>query len=183
MDYVTSDQHFGHRNIIEYEQRPFKDVSQMSNILIRKWNGTVSKSDKVFVLGDFSFFPFSLTHNILSCLNGHKILICGNHDKGRSANWWKRAGFDEVYRYPIVYKRCYIFSHEPVYIDSSSPFINIHGHLHGQIIDNDNYINIGVDQMEFSPVSVDSLRKKDNEVRLLELQKGIRVSSLRTKGV
>jgi len=50
--YVTSDQHFFHTNIIEYEARPFKTVEEMNRYMLAKWNQTVSKKDKVYFLGD-----------------------------------------------------------------------------------------------------------------------------------
>ena len=79
-EYVTSDLHFGHTNIIEYENRPFKDVEQMNNYLIEIWNEKVKVDDIVYILGDFSWYNGIKTNEILEKLNGQKILIRGNHD-------------------------------------------------------------------------------------------------------
>jgi calcineurin-like phosphoesterase family protein len=54
--FMISDMHFGHKNIMLYEVRPFKSVEDMDNSIIQNWNKVVGKNDKVFVLGDVSFY-------------------------------------------------------------------------------------------------------------------------------
>lgn len=39
--WFTSDTHFYHENILRYCSRPFKDISEMNETLIRRWNETV----------------------------------------------------------------------------------------------------------------------------------------------
>lgn len=55
-NWVTSDLHFGHKNIIKYENRPFKDIEEMDKAIIELWNKTVKKDDKIYILGDFSWY-------------------------------------------------------------------------------------------------------------------------------
>lgn len=52
--FFTSDTHFGHANIINLCNRPFKDVNHMNNMLVENWNSVVSDDDTVFHLGDFA---------------------------------------------------------------------------------------------------------------------------------
>ena len=73
--FVIADLHFSHKNIIEYEKRPFENVQQMNETIIKKWNSVVSKNDTVFVLGDVSFTNKEETKEIVSRLNGRKVLI------------------------------------------------------------------------------------------------------------
>ena len=40
--FFTADPHFGHTNIIRYENRPFDSAEEMDQELIRRWNETVS---------------------------------------------------------------------------------------------------------------------------------------------
>ena len=54
MKYYTSDLHFGHKNIIKYEDRPFSSIEEMDEALIDKWNKKVKKNDEVYILGDFA---------------------------------------------------------------------------------------------------------------------------------
>ena len=79
--FYIADTHFGHKNIIRYDNRPFNSVHEMDNELIENWNSVVSNDDIVYILGDISWYDDSKTANIFSRLNGHKILIKGNHDK------------------------------------------------------------------------------------------------------
>lgn len=54
--YFTADLHLGHRNIIDYSGRPFRDAEQMNGALVERWNTTVTPEDEVIVLGDDSGF-------------------------------------------------------------------------------------------------------------------------------
>ena len=36
--FFTADPHFGHTNIIRYENRPFASAEEMDQELIRRWN-------------------------------------------------------------------------------------------------------------------------------------------------
>ena len=94
--FFIADLHFGHKNIIEYEHRPFKDIETMDEKIVQNWNNIVSKEDRVFVLGDVSFYDKEKTINIVSGLNGHKNLILGNHDRGRNIDYWYQCGFDFI---------------------------------------------------------------------------------------
>lgn len=50
--YFTSDLHFGHENVIRFDDRPFASVEEMDAELIRRWNAKVDRGDLVYVLGD-----------------------------------------------------------------------------------------------------------------------------------
>jgi len=77
--WFTSDLHFGHRNVINYCNRPYKDLEEMHKALIKIWNDTVKEGDTVYVLGDFSLNK-KWSQTIIPLLKGNKILISGNHD-------------------------------------------------------------------------------------------------------
>jgi len=129
--FVTADMHFGHTNIIKYENRPFNSVESMDAAIIKNWNTVVSKRDKVIVAGDVSFYGKDKTIEIIQQLHGKKILIKGNHDQ-RNNQWWSDVGFDEVSNYPIIFKEWFIIQHEPpTYINDAMPYYFIYGHVHG----------------------------------------------------
>lgn len=82
--FFVSDMHFGHKNIMTFCQRPFKDLDEMKDKLIENWNNTVKEDDLVFDLGDFAFAGTGEWRRILRELNGFHILIRGNHDVSRA---------------------------------------------------------------------------------------------------
>lgn len=81
MRFFTSDTHFGHKNIIKYSNRPFRDVSHMNEMLIKNWNDVVQPHDTIFHLGDVALGPWEAWDSILTRLNGYKVLVVGNHDR------------------------------------------------------------------------------------------------------
>ena len=128
--FFTADPHFGHTNIIRYENRPFASAEEMDQELIRRWNETVSPEDTVYLLGDFSFYGKEKSTEILSALQGHIRLVMGNHDT-RSTQWYRDCGFEEVYDCPILFESFWLLSHEPLYLNSNMPYGNLFGHVHG----------------------------------------------------
>lgn len=156
--FFTSDHHFGHKNIIDFESRPFVDVEEMNRIMIENWNSVVGIQDTVFHLGDFSFLNQEKTKDIVSRLNGYKHLIMGNHDRGRTRSWWLNVGFDEVSEYPILYNDFFFLSHEPMYMNKHMPYVNVHGHIHGQKYEGKNHFNICVEHWNYKPLSFEQIR-------------------------
>lgn len=88
--FFTSDSHYGHARIIELAGRPFKDVQEMNEELVRRWNETVSPKDTVFHLGDVALGPIRDSLEYIRRLNGDIRLIIGNHD--RNFRLGKRSG-------------------------------------------------------------------------------------------
>jgi len=84
--FVISDTHFNHANIIKYCNRPFESVYWMNEKMINNWNAVVRPQDIIIHCGDFAFTSHSNTKAaaeiaaLTNSLNGHKILIKGNHD-------------------------------------------------------------------------------------------------------
>lgn len=76
-----SDLHFGHKNCLAYDARPFKTIEEHDEALIEKWNSVVDVNDDVWILGDISWHGAMKTVEILNRLNGIKHLCVGNHDK------------------------------------------------------------------------------------------------------
>ena len=130
--FFIADTHFGHEKIIQYENRPFRNVAEMDRAIIENWNSAVSKQDRVFLLGDVGFGTMEYITSCVKQLNGRKILVMGNHDLGRNITKWYEAGFDEVSKYPIILNDFFVLSHQPpTYFNAATPYFYIYGHVHG----------------------------------------------------
>jgi calcineurin-like phosphoesterase family protein len=151
-DFFTSDTHFGHKNVITYCGRPFCCKDSMNEGLILRWNGEITKpNQRVFVLGDFAFGSPAFIKRILSRLNGYKILIKGNHDRGR--NSMAEYGFDEVYlQGEATYRGQTVFMQHVPHAKRHGEFdIHLCGHVHESWTKTENIINVGVDVWDLKP--------------------------------
>lgn len=78
--FYISDLHLGHEKAIKFDERPFKDLQEMQEIIIGNWNNAVGPTDDVYILGDM-FWNNNEAPEVLEALNGNKFLILGNHDR------------------------------------------------------------------------------------------------------
>jgi len=92
----TSDLHFGHKNVIQFDHRPFSNVEEMDAFIMQCWNKRVQPDDIVYILGDFCHRSEKEPSWYLKRLKGHKILIVGNHDGKLLKNQVALSYFDRV---------------------------------------------------------------------------------------
>ena len=123
MIWITTDTHFGHRNIIKLANRP----ENYEELIITNWKAVVSPKDTVIHLGDVAWGGKYLS--IIKELPGQKILVRGNHDPC-SLDYYMQRGFNfacdslTMRRYGIDM----LFTHAPRIFHEAD--VNIHGHLH-----------------------------------------------------
>lgn len=89
--FYISDWHYGHKNVLGFDNRPFTSIEQMNDELIRRWNSVVSDGDLVYILGDMFWCTPKMATPIMEQLNGQKILVKGNHDR------WHDSKFDKLF--------------------------------------------------------------------------------------
>lgn len=99
--FFTSDLHLFHQNSIEFDKRPFENIEHMHRVLINNYNACVPKDGICYFLGDIGMATTKDLKTIISQLNGTKILLMGNHDKGPNAMY--NAGFDNVLWNATIY--------------------------------------------------------------------------------
>lgn len=92
--YFTSDWHVGHANVLVFDERPFTDLDHMHRVLINNYNACVGPEDICYFLGDMGLCKSDVLAEVVQQLQGTKVLILGNHDKGATA--MRRMGFDVV---------------------------------------------------------------------------------------
>ena len=183
-DGFYSDPHFFHENIIKYCNRPYKDSFHMNEMMIENYNKIVRKYDTILWLGDCFFTKNNDSRkNIMSRLNGKKILLRGNHDDKISDIMLYDLGFSSVFNTHFLSEiddHIVRFSHYPHFsddIDSDKrhkdrrPPIEcgvtlIHGHTHEKNkITNKNHIHVGVDAWEYAPAPYDEVAKLLNTLK------------------
>ena len=176
--FFTSDTHFGHANIIKYSERPFQNVRQMDEALIGNWNEIVGEDDIVFHLGDFTLGENARRY--FAALNGRiRILTLEWH---HDARWLKaeigknrlvsRSGHPVRLLPALTVLSCaalgtaqhalpITISHYPLaeWEASHHGAWQLHGHSHSAYTDPQGRkcLDVGVDAMNYRPVSLDAL--------------------------
>lgn len=157
MIYFIADTHFSEENIMRYENRPFKNITEMNEELLSRWNSIVCKEDDVYVLGDFG--ADGQEAFILDRLNGKKFLVKGNHDV-KSNQYYRESGFEEVYDHPIIIKDFWILLHEPLYVNKNMPYANLFGHVHDSPIIktySKQHYCVSAERINYAPISFDDI--------------------------
>jgi len=134
MNYYISDLHFGHKDVLSFDHRPFSDVYQMEEVITMYWNSTVRKEDTVYIIGDFCWGKEDEWLRILNRLEGQKVLIQGNHDL-RAPSAKLKAMFADIkpYKEIVDNNRKVLMCHYPMlfYKHSNSPdYFMLCGHVH-----------------------------------------------------
>ena len=170
--WFISDTHFGHKNIIEYCNRPFADPDEMNGVLIKRWNERIKPNDTVYHMGDMCMGNYSMIEQVLPQLNGEIHLIKGNHDhKKRLTIYNQQPNIVEIMDLTQVYtdkKIVFVLCHYPVtngelfeqIVENNREIYVIHGHTHdqGYFFDSDlNVFNVCVDHTNFYPINLNEL--------------------------
>jgi calcineurin-like phosphoesterase family protein len=146
MKYITSDLHFYHKHIVDYQpNRKVDNLDDMHSKIIQEWNSLVKDNDTIYHLGDFSFKNGDCLNKIVSQLNGNKVFILGNHD---NENALKLHG--KTYQYlEITHNNFDIcLFHFPIthWHNQEKGSLHFHGHTHGAFNNHGRSIDVGYDK-------------------------------------
>ena len=174
--FFTSDTHFWHSNIIKYCNRPFMDIEEMNEEIIKRWNDKIENDDLVFHLGDFAFCGPSQYKTLLERLNGKITLVLGKYD-WRNIKEGYMSKFNGIYqqlRIKVDDQRIYL-NHFPFlcYEGSWRGVWQLFGHVHSGPYNNGGGLDdprlkmllpgqydVGVDNNNFTPISYKELCTK-----------------------
>lgn len=158
--WVWGDQHFGHKNIIKYCNRPYPNPDLMAQCLIGNYLNVVKPDDIVIFNGDIGFLAETKINEILDQLPGYKIHVIGNHDMHRDGKVYD-LNVDEQHLCMIVdvpdhdFDYQLLFTHYP--ITNIPPMcVNVHGHTHQHTLDPWN-INVCVEHTNFAPLNLNDV--------------------------
>lgn len=135
MNYFIADLHFGHKNALSFDNRPFKDIEEHDEALIKNWNNKVTIDDDVYILGDISWHNSTRTIEIMRTLNGNKHLIKGNHDGRLLKNAELRKEFLEITDYKeltLEDGKGIVLCHYPIpcFKNHYYGWYHLYGHVH-----------------------------------------------------
>ena len=140
--WIYSDPHFGDEELAAGIPNRPSDEEQ-----IKKINSKVGRKDTLIILGDVGDVECAKQ------LRGYKVLICGNHDAGKTIY---QEAFNEVYSGPLMIGEKLFLSHEPIHM----PFaMNIHGHDHAGA-KRVNHLNVCSDVVGYKPIHLTQFLQK-----------------------
>ena len=160
MYFFTADEHYNHKNIIKYCNRPFIDVGEMNREIIERHNSKVKKGDIVIHAGDFCMSNhIKDAMQIRNQLNGKHIFLRGSHDA------WMNKGNGRLYFHEIWEKKIQgqyvVVCHYALRTWPRSHYNSwcCYGHSHGKLEPIGKSWDVGVDNNNFYPVSFEELKK------------------------
>ena len=176
MIYYISDLHFGHRNVIGMDQRPFETIEEMDETIITRWNERVTDEDDVYIVGDFAYRNGYTADWYLRRLRGRKHLIVGNHDY-LTLQSEKAVGLVEsVEKMQFIQDdgRNVLMCHYPVaeWYGKRYGGYHVHGHVHNRRDDvyefmsrYDRALNAGCMLTDYRPATLDELMEHNRRFR------------------
>ena len=176
--FLTSYNHFYHRNVLELSKRPFGSLEEMHEGMISNWNKVVRSEDTIYVIGDMFLTKSGKAttrervDSVLDRLKGKIHIIPGNHDwhiwkiAYKSDGIYETAGcktsviiLDQLTEITIN-EQLLVLCHYPMKSWNKKHYgsIHLHGHTHGMGGTYDkNAIDVGVDCWDYTPVSIDQI--------------------------
>jgi calcineurin-like phosphoesterase family protein len=177
--YLTSDEHYHHRKIIGYQNRPFATLEEMNNTLVANHNAIVKENDTVIHIGDFSFGKKEDFLSTALKLNGVHFFMDGSHDLSlraffvaAQADHYKQSWEGKIKLLPKLFE--FTFNGEKIVLchyalkkwwASHHGSLHFYGHSHGNDPDPiANSRDIGVDTTNFFPILIeDAIASVKNE--------------------
>ena len=166
--WVTADHHFGHTNIIEFCERPFKDADHMDTEMINRWCEVVAPNDTVYYLGNISLASHRFVRAIAGRLTGHIEYIPGlDHERwlhNSVTSWENDPLFTRFTIRPVIHEIKHRGYHITLshYAMRSWPrsfhgSLHLFGHSHGRLPKYGYSMDVGVDTNDFYPYRLDDV--------------------------
>jgi calcineurin-like phosphoesterase family protein len=165
--FFTSDTHFGHKNILVYDKRPFTNIEEHDQTILKNWNSVVHKDDTIYFLGDFSLsFKKNVDYDryLMMSLKGKKFFIKGNHDHDQNVKLFKEHGtylgkLEEININGQQITICHYAM--KVWRESHYGSWQLYGHSHGSLSDDPHSlsIDVGINVHNFFPIEFNEIKQ------------------------
>lgn len=160
--WFIADTHFGQERSLRNSKRPFNNVKEMDLIMLMNWNKVVKPEDTVYVLGDVGVME------ILTLLNGKKILIKGNYERNLPELLEGHEDqYDEIYEFIHDIKVEHdgkeyniTMTHEPSRVKDrvlDENTIVLFGHIHKLCMVKPYGLCVSADAHNFTPIGLDDV--------------------------
>lgn len=175
--FYISDWHYGHKNVLAFDNRKFQTIEEMNQALVERWNSVVEPGDIAYMLGDMFWCNMDESIPVLQSLNGQKFLIKGNHDRCNDGRFVKQ--FVKVTEYMEVLDegRKVVLCHYPIpcFKNHYYGWYHLYGHVHNSfeynMMEHDKYLmqelyghpcymfNVGAmtPYMDYTPKTLDEI--------------------------
>lgn len=175
--FFTSDNHFGHANIIKHCERPYENVTVMDLSMIQRWNSAVRSGDIIYHLGDFTLEGPEVARGLFERLNGNIRILSytWHHDR----HWLKelvndpptsQTGEKVEFLPPMVVMRTTYnatmvpttLCHYPLHSweQQHRGAWMLYGHSHKKLDLGKGALHVGVDTNSFRPVSINIVKSR-----------------------
>jgi calcineurin-like phosphoesterase family protein len=159
-DFVYSDPHFGHKNVLKYDLRPWETIEEHDAALVERYNAVVRPEHHVLWLGDCFFVKREPALAIMSSLRGRKTLVMGNHDRW-TVTQYRAVGFEAVHKNGLAWERFWC-SHRPEPPYPHRMRWNLHGHTHAPLAyraTHPDHVCCSVTAWNYAPAPVEEIKK------------------------
>lgn len=167
--FLTADQHYSHRKIVKYSNRPFPDIETHDKQLASNHNELVRPTDCVIHIGDFCFRDAYGLIRLMRELNGHHYLMDGSHDRALE-EVLDDGGFPEdcnvtvlpkLFEFKYAGHKITLCHYAMIrYWASHHNALHFYGHSHGHYEHPGKAIDVGVDCHNYYPVLIEDAIKK-----------------------
>lgn len=165
--WFTSDPHFFDNRIIKVCRQQFNSVEEMNQTILHTHNALVKSDDIVYCLGDHGVnTTFDDLRTITNKLNGHKILILGNHDTFKPFEYIE-MGFQSVHtslQLELLGENTTLV-HDPVVSCIDRKRLFICGHVHNFFEELKNVINVCVEVRKYAPLPLEKIVEIKSEMQ------------------
>lgn len=167
--YVLGDTHFGHDNmVLKYSRQHFSSIEEHDRTIVDNILSVCGKRDTLYLMGDVCLKKdaFHYVEEIAKAVENLYIVL-GNHDFERKEGP-TLMDYIELQKYARIkllgiskYKDAWL-SHAPIHPSELRGEINIHGHIHDKAIDDERYVNISCENIDYTPVNIKNILEKAN---------------------